>query len=332
MSNVTLKTFDPLNQRDEWLTWRRRGIGGSDIAAILGWSNWAHPAGVYLDKTGQLDDHDAGEAARWGKLLEAAIADEFTERTGLHVAAEQLCVAKVMPGWQRCTLDGLVLETPGPRPKHQALTDALGVLEIKNSAAWAWDTIPDEYECQVQWQLGITGLTHAWLAVLHGGRRLQIHELEADPAAFEALTQVAERFWTDHVLARRPPPADSSAATTRALKDAYRDRATEGAIELTDAAHAAILAWQPTKQRAKEILQEVDLIENVLRNELGEHTTGTLNGEPMITWKPQRAGGAPTYDTAAMAADGIDLDKYRQDKGTTRVLRPTKQLKDSTTT
>ena len=35
---------------DEWLEWRRRGIGGSDAAAILGVSPFATARDLYYDK------------------------------------------------------------------------------------------------------------------------------------------------------------------------------------------------------------------------------------------------------------------------------------------
>lgn len=37
--------------RADWLKLRRRGIGGSDVAAILGLSKWRTPLEVWQDKT-----------------------------------------------------------------------------------------------------------------------------------------------------------------------------------------------------------------------------------------------------------------------------------------
>lgn len=36
---------------EDWLQWRKRGIGGSDVAAIAGLSKYKSPVGVWLDKT-----------------------------------------------------------------------------------------------------------------------------------------------------------------------------------------------------------------------------------------------------------------------------------------
>ena len=38
--------------RDEWLNYRRRGIGGSDVAAILGVSPFRTARDIYYDKLG----------------------------------------------------------------------------------------------------------------------------------------------------------------------------------------------------------------------------------------------------------------------------------------
>lgn len=38
--------------REEWLVRRRKTIGGSDAAGIVGLSKWASPFSVWADKTG----------------------------------------------------------------------------------------------------------------------------------------------------------------------------------------------------------------------------------------------------------------------------------------
>lgn len=39
--------------REEWLTYRKKGIGGSDAAAILGVSPFTTKKDLYFDKTGK---------------------------------------------------------------------------------------------------------------------------------------------------------------------------------------------------------------------------------------------------------------------------------------
>ena len=48
--------------RAEWLNWRRTGLGGSDIAAVLGLSKWRTPWDVWADKKGLLPEKEETNA------------------------------------------------------------------------------------------------------------------------------------------------------------------------------------------------------------------------------------------------------------------------------
>lgn len=50
--------------REEWLEERRKSIGGSDVAAVIGMSRFASPYTVWLDKTGRIPDKGDTEAMR----------------------------------------------------------------------------------------------------------------------------------------------------------------------------------------------------------------------------------------------------------------------------
>jgi putative phage-type endonuclease len=67
---------------------RWAGLGGSDAPVLLGLSPYKTPFQLHLEKTGQVDppDLDDLEHIRWGNILEAPVAAEFTRQTGLPVA------------------------------------------------------------------------------------------------------------------------------------------------------------------------------------------------------------------------------------------------------
>lgn len=72
--------------RIDWLKERQKGIGGSDVAAILGVSAYRTPLDVFMDKTSEItEDKSPSEAAYWGTTLEDIVAQEFSRRTGLKV-------------------------------------------------------------------------------------------------------------------------------------------------------------------------------------------------------------------------------------------------------
>ncbi len=73
--------------REEWLSFRCQGIGGSDAAAVLGISPFRTGVDLYYDKLGQPveDDEQNWVAKEVGTLLEDLVARIFAKKTGLKV-------------------------------------------------------------------------------------------------------------------------------------------------------------------------------------------------------------------------------------------------------
>ena len=72
----------------EWLEWRRKGIGGSDAAAILGISPFATARDLYYDKLKILpfeEGEDNWVAKKMGHLLEDLVAEIFAQKTGYRI-------------------------------------------------------------------------------------------------------------------------------------------------------------------------------------------------------------------------------------------------------
>ena len=107
MPNFDLDTSDG---RTAWLEARRRGVGASDIAAILGRSSWKTAYHVYHEKLGSWVQAD-NPRMRWGRKLEDLVAQEYAELTGRFVfrPEETLLRSKAYP-WMFASLDRLVHE------------------------------------------------------------------------------------------------------------------------------------------------------------------------------------------------------------------------------
>ena len=73
----------------EWHEWRRKGIGGSYLAAIMGQSPWSTARKVHRKKLGikGVLEEDADKenwiAKKVGHLLEPLVAEIFESKTGL---------------------------------------------------------------------------------------------------------------------------------------------------------------------------------------------------------------------------------------------------------
>ena len=51
---------------EDWLEYRKQGIGGSDASVVCGISRYKSPVELWMEKTDQLPAQEAGEAAYWG--------------------------------------------------------------------------------------------------------------------------------------------------------------------------------------------------------------------------------------------------------------------------
>ena len=70
---------------EEWLEYRKKGIGGSDASVVCGVNKYKSPIELWMEKTYKIPCSEAGEAAYWGTQLEALVRSEFTKRTGIEV-------------------------------------------------------------------------------------------------------------------------------------------------------------------------------------------------------------------------------------------------------
>ena len=80
--------------REDWLEYRKKGIGGSDVAAIMGISPFATiPASVYSNKTGVQPVIQEGRGKQLGCQgviwLEDLVAEIFSKKTGLFTMIER---------------------------------------------------------------------------------------------------------------------------------------------------------------------------------------------------------------------------------------------------
>ena len=97
--------------RDEWLAYRRYGIGGSDAAAILGISPWRTARDLYYDKLGIAEvseNEDNWVQLEMGNLLEPLVAQIFEKKTGLKVFKRKAMFQHAKYPWMLADLDYLV--------------------------------------------------------------------------------------------------------------------------------------------------------------------------------------------------------------------------------
>lgn len=262
---------------EEWLEYRKKGIGGSDASVVCGINKYKSPVELWMEKIGQLQYSEAGEAAYWGTQLEALVRSEFTKRTGIEVdTVKQILQHEDLP-FMLANLDGTC-----QHPNYGTC-----VFEAKTASAYKageWeDKIPDEYMLQIQHYMAVTGYVGAYIAVLIGGNTFKWKFIERDEEIISMLTELEKDFW-EHVQNELPPALDGSSASEKFLSERFPDSIPKSKIELPETAESLIAEYNSACEKLEEITEQKQKAENLLKEMLGENEVGT-SGNSVITWK-----------------------------------------------
>nr|WP_026678188.1 YqaJ viral recombinase family protein [Fictibacillus gelatini] len=284
---------------EQWLQSRKKGIGGSDAAAILGLNKWKSPIAVYLDKIGQAPkEKEQSEAAYFGNVLEEVVAQEFSKRTGLKVRRRNAILQHPEYPWMLANVDRLIVgEKAG--------------LECKTASEylkdeWKDDEIPASYLIQCQHYMAVTGYEAWWIAVLIGGNKFVYKKIERDEEIIKYLIEEEKIFWLNHVEKEIPPMFDGSDASSDLLKALYPEAKPETEIELPPDAETLISALDQVSAELKELEARKKEYENQLKAMMGDNEKAYA-GERTITWKSIFSN---RFDSKRFAKDHPEL--YQQ--------------------
>jgi putative phage-type endonuclease len=282
-----------MSARQDWLDARKAGIGGSDVAGILGLSKWKTPYSVWLDKTGQAADTEDNEAMKWGRLLEAPIRQEYAERTGRVVLMPDEMLRHPRHDFMLANLDGM--------------TDDGRVVEIKTArAATGWgeagsDQVPQDYMFQVQHYMAVTGFKVADIAVLIGGSDFRLYEVPADAELQDMMIDAEADFWRRVQENDPPEPVSYADALARWGRASRADRAMADADAL-----AAIDQLRAIKAKMLALERDEEQARAVIMRTMGEcDTLVASDGRPLATWKAQ--AGANRFDATTFKVQYPEL-------------------------
>lgn len=304
-ANILARTLNM--DRDMWLEFRRKGIGGSDAAAIAGLSKYKSPVAVYLEKTGQLEQEEAGEAAYFGNKLEALVAEEFTLRTGLKVRRRNAILQHPEYPFMLANID------------RELVGQKVG-LECKTASAylkdlWEGDEVPMQYLLQCQHYMAVTGYQAWYIAVLVGGNTFIHKRIERDEELIAQLIDIEKDFWENHVLAGVPPVLDGSEASGELLKKMHPVAEEGTETELPLEADELLEQLEPAKEAVKAAEGRVAEIENRLKAMLGDHEAGMAR-HYQVTWKNV---SSRRIDSKALKAEHPDIyEKFAKQSNSRR--------------
>ena len=306
-------------EREEWLKRRKSGIGGSDVASLLGLSPWRSAMDVYYDKVSDRSDERETEAMRIGTALEQFVADRFEEETGRKTSRFN---GLLQVGHCIGNIDRLVVPE-GARLgsyKDEIKTDEL--LECKTSSKDWEGEVPAYYQAQVQHYMGLDpAFKRATVACLFLGfdKRFQTFRVERDDSLIRSMQEAVEAFWRDHVEKRVPPPPQNEDDCRKLWLSNEPGKLVEADERLADVARQ--LAALTAELKARE--DEAKALRGELMAALGDGETLAFNGQKLCTWKSNKPSNKVNWQALAESLNPADelVQQFTETKPGARVFR-----------
>ena len=298
------KTLDM--SREEWLELRKKGIGGSDAAAIVGLDRYRSPFDVYAEKIGLKPEQPDNEAMRQGRDLEQYVAERFMEATGKKVRRRNAVLQHPEHHWMLANIDRWVVgENAGLECKTTS---------VLNRAKFSQGEFPPNYYVQCMHYMAVTGAERWYLAVLVLNKAFHVFTIERDEAEINALIEAEKDFWENHVLKQIPPAPDGSEATSEVIKHLFPEAREREEVALYGH-EEKIQQYLELDARVKELTQERDAIKQELQLALADAEIGRAQGY-IVEWKNQVR---QSLDTKKLKSEHAEIyEKYLKPAQTVR--------------
>lgn len=278
--------------RAAFLAARRTAVCGTDIAKIMGLSEWGTPLSVYMDKRGESPERKETAVLRWGNLLQDAILCAYEEDEGVTLHRPTEMIRSVRYPWLGANLDAV-------RADNGISVDAKTSRMAGEFGQPGSADVPVDYVLQLHGYMIVTETKTADLAVLVGGSDFRIYHVPFDPELGDMILTATREFWNR--VQRGDPPAPRTAADVAAM---YRVAKAQ-AIEATTPVYEAVERLRAIRAGIKQAEADAEELETAIKLHIGNGDTLTYNGATLATWK-QRAGST-RLDSKRLRAELPDV-------------------------
>lgn len=246
---------------------RARGIGASEVPVILGVDMYGRtPFDLWAEKTGKVPPQPETPDMRAGQLLEPVAVEHYrAAHPQASILPGQTLVSERYP-WAVATPDRLIVEPAAHR-----------VLEVKNKRGFAvreWgesgtDHVPFAVIVQAHWQMLVTDLSLADVALLIDGREYREYRIVRDETIIEESVRAVEAFVRHHIQGDVAPPLDAGTRAAEYLQrtfPSYADAVAAASLEANDAMSRLALV----KQQIKALETEEERLTVLLQAEVAD--------------------------------------------------------------
>lgn len=302
---------------------RRKFVGGSDIAAILGLSPWKTPVELWHEKrqppTGEEYKGKKAGLFKRGKRWEAVVAEMLVERleedghTVEIVALNRRYIDVAPLDYLACEID-FELRLDG----ETEITNC-ELKTVSPFAAGAWgesesDQLPVYYTAQAMHGLGITARSKCIVAPLFGADEIRTYTVLRDQDTIDWMRAEAAKFWEMVVTGTAPAPV-----LLRDMDVLHPTDSEAPALIADQELTRHLLRMRAIDREIKARTAEYEALEFEVKRAMGDCTSLVVGSETKeaVTWK-ERAHSF--LDQSGLKAAHPKLVKEFTKKGSSRVF------------
>lgn len=310
--------------REDWLGYRRLGIGGSDCAAIMGVSPFCTKRDLYYDKRGiapAIDEEESNWVAKEvGHRLEDLVAEIFSKKTGFKVFPIRKMFRHPLYPFMLADVDFFIDFGDG----------TYGILECKTTNyncqdKWANNSTPVNYEYQGRHYMAVMNINKVYFACLYGNNEDEffIRYMERDHELEEDLIAEEEYFWNENVKkCVEPPYTEKADLVLESIRKHYGPADKDAdQVKLNRKHLVGLEKYLELKEQKSKLDQESKKLEEQMKEsyaeiveEMGVSCTGVLKDgstEYIVTYNPAYRTGIDKKGLEKLKAQHPDVyDDY----------------------
>jgi putative phage-type endonuclease len=297
--------------REQFVEDRRRYLGASDMAAILGVDEHKTALDVYNEKLGLVECFAGNKQTERGQRLENVAAQEYAAHTGRKVHRRRTELIHPKYEFIRGHIDRRVV---GDKRPVEIKCPSRGMFhKIKREG------LPMSWIVQMQTYLWLDGSDVGDFAPFCADAwEILPFEVARQPEVYEQIERAAVVFWTEHVLKQVPPAATKQDAPTIEFAKIAGEVIHRDDPEFIEAAQLFREAKQLEKD--SETLVEIakQKVKAAVSNRFGKYQGG---GMRLAYFQSQ---GRTSFDKKLLAATypQIDLTQFEKRGDPFEVLKP----------
>ena len=303
-----------VESKEAFLARRKCGIGGSDVAAILGLSKWKTAYDVWKDKTTDEVKDVSNDILELSSYLEEYTAQKYAALKGCKVQRKNAQLVHAEYPFLIGNIDREILLD------HER---GVGILECKALGTFSFRRVeqyglPPEYLCQIQHYFLVSNGRYRWAAFAILNRdngKLLTFEIEPDTEMQNQIKTACVGFWQNCVLANVEPVNELNAEKEIVLP---KYNGTISDLSGDDELKQLLSERAENESMLKEAKELCDNVDNRIKDHLGEVEAAECGGFRVY----YRGSSRTSLDSTRLKKEQPEIyTKYSKTTETARSLK-----------